>query len=179
MRCRPRAGRATRRCLAAVFGHLLIGKREYRSPCAPPRQLRDHHDVASRWSTHHGVTTRVSLIHHPADDALVHRCGRWVHRSRPSHCLWHGPDKQTHRQGSCRRRLAGRSRGSRERPSGGRSLSIGGSAMADANEPGGGVVPSARAERGRTWSDDTAGMVIYATVVALVSSFIVAIVVLA
>lgn len=51
--------------------------------------------------------------------------------------------------------------------------------MAGANEPGSDVVPSVRAERKRMLFDDTAGIVIYATVLALISSVVVAIVVLA
>lgn len=51
--------------------------------------------------------------------------------------------------------------------------------MAAANEPGSGVVPSARAERQRTWDDDTVGITIYAAAIALVSALIVTIVVLA
>ena len=51
--------------------------------------------------------------------------------------------------------------------------------MADANEPGSGVVPSARTEQQRTRWDDASGVVMYATAVALISSFIVAVVLLA
>jgi hypothetical protein len=51
--------------------------------------------------------------------------------------------------------------------------------MADANEPGSGVVPSARAERQRTRWADVSGSVLYTTTVILVSFLIVAIALLA
>jgi hypothetical protein len=51
--------------------------------------------------------------------------------------------------------------------------------MADANEPGSGVVPSARAEQQRAGWDDVSGIVLYATAVALISFFIVAVVLVA
>jgi hypothetical protein len=47
------------------------------------------------------------------------------------------------------------------------------------NEPGSGVVPSARAERRRAKADDTSGIVIYALVIAVISALIVTIVMLA
>jgi len=51
--------------------------------------------------------------------------------------------------------------------------------MADPNEPGSGVVPSARAERRRIFSDDALGIVVYAVVIAAVSALVVVIVALA
>jgi hypothetical protein len=51
--------------------------------------------------------------------------------------------------------------------------------MTDASKPGAGVVPSARAERRRVGRDDTSGIVLYATTVAVISVFIIAVVVLA
>lgn len=51
--------------------------------------------------------------------------------------------------------------------------------MPSANKPGWGVVPSARSERRRALLDDASGIVLYAAAVALIFSFIIAIVVLA
>ena len=51
--------------------------------------------------------------------------------------------------------------------------------MTDASKPGAGVVPSARAERRRVGRDDTSEIVLYATTVAVISVFIIAVVALA
>ena len=51
--------------------------------------------------------------------------------------------------------------------------------MPNANEPGLAVVPSARAERKRIRENDVSGIVIYAIALALLSSAIIAVVVLA